>query len=65
CVKKKLNREALFMFFALLALTGFVTSVSLVVTPISRYVFYGLPFLYAAIVTCFIAISCKRPDGGR
>lgn len=56
CVKNKLNREALFMFFVMLALTGFVTSVSLVVTPISRYVFYGLPFLYAAIVTCFIKI---------
>ena len=56
CLMKNLKREALFMFFALLALTGFVTSVSLVIMPLSRYVIYNLPFLYAAVIICFIKI---------
>ena len=56
CVIKKLKREALFMIFALLALIGFVTSVALVVTPISRYVIYGFTFFYSALLVCLGAL---------
>ena len=56
CIKNKWKREGLFIFFALLALTGFVTSVSLVIMPLSRYMIYNLPFLYASLIICLVKI---------
>ena len=60
CVIKRLKREALFMFFALLALTGVVSSVSLVIMPLSRYMIYNLPFLYSSLIICLIKIFYKK-----
>lgn len=59
CFKRNFKPEFLFMFLALLSLTGFVTSVSLVIMPLSRYVIYNLPFLYAAMIICLNSLYKK------
>ncbi len=56
CLKKHMKREFLFMFFTLLALTGCVTSVSLVIMPLSRYMIYNLPFFYSALTVCLVSV---------
>lgn len=60
CIKKRNKSAALFMFLSLLSITGFSTGVSLFIMPLSRYVIYNMPFIYAAILICLLKIMSKN-----